>query len=291
MATVSNHQFSFRSSLTGLHKKFFNFAKKLVQPSRLWTVETVGVSIGTISSAIGLCMAASYNPATSPAAGLIHGAILFSCAVVSPFLYKQFVSVPFIQQEMQLAVQNSKKNRLSMLVIRAKENQLKREFTSYSDLEHLQNASKKYSIDVMEAGSEMEWRSAMASNQKQYDRIDLIVHSNNEELQLSHDFDLNADSKDLLQWFNRHIKKEGILSLNCCSAAEGVDNVAKTLSRACPHAVVRASQQDINQDQIVYNRDGFPTYWKGIKDITRRYRNGVLIRHKKIAKKTILQNS
>lgn len=172
-----------------------------------------------------------------------------------------------------------------MLMLRAREG-WGNEFINYVELDYFQKVSKKYSIDVIEIGSEAEWQAFMQSNQKKYDRIDIVSHGNQEEIELSSEIDLSADSKVTLQWLSDRIKEGGIMALNCCNSAEGEENIARTISRACPHALVRGSPEKIDSVHgIHYNQDGIPSYTNGVlckaKNITRIYRNGVLLRHRR----------
>ncbi len=265
------------SGLLALHGKSVQFLGKCLHPRNISIFEISTIVVSSLS----LASLFQANGSLLSSAFLYGGALVAGC--VASVMYKRTISSPSILAQIKNTVRISKKNRLTMLLFREQEEKAN---ASYMELDYVQKASKKYSIDLIDGDSPLPWDRHCPYTDRIYDRIDIVAHGDNESIEMSPDFDLTANSDQALKWFSGHIKKGGVLSLNCCSVAEGEENIARTISRVCPEATVRGPSQIIDVTlSLNCNQSGFPTYTDlslcKKKNITRIYRNGNRIQRKR----------
>ena len=267
---------SISSIVHNLHSKAVGFWRNCLTPRQFYLGEAAALDAVILSSAAILARAVDYIPSwTSP----FHGCLVIAGCVSAHLAYRHWILVPSIRKQIQKAVLASKGKTSSMLVIRGKEN-TSTDFISYSALDFFQKSSKNYSIDLITPNSQLPWDGNWIH--KKYDRIDITAHGTNKSIEITSACKLSKDSKKEIQWIASHIKKGGVIALNCCSAAEGAENIARALSRSCPQVSVRGPEAAIDGDFCIdYSRDGIPNYSDGAlcrkKNITRTYVNGTLV--------------
>ncbi len=275
MAVISDKRFSIHSTLLDLHGKAIRFFSKYVPARRLETVQKATICIGTALFSMGAMWNAPYNPLMSFKSGFIHLEIIFGAVVYSCEVYRRCIAIPFILKEMKKAVAASKGHSHSMLMVHSEDDWSKLSVDNYNELDYFQNSAKNYSIDQIEVETQSKW---MNETQGKYDRIDIVAHANRQKMRLAPQLFISENSKEFLKWISGRIQKGGTITLKGCSAAEGEENFARVLSRACPESYVRAATEIIDITQgIHYNQEGIATFMDGSRNITRVYQNGRLV--------------
>lgn len=190
-----------------------------------------------------------------------------------------------IETNITSIAERSKKNRdLSLLVIRSTVDP-NGSLSNHSTLKRYEQFAKKYSIDLISGTSKKIVQSLMASNDKQYDMILIEGHGDSKSIYLAEGYSLTKKSTATLNWIDRHIKPGGSVVIEACNAAEGPDNITRTISAACRGVRVYAAAKTVSStDGIEYDDRYIPTFTSNSDSLTapkinstRRYENGYLL--------------
>jgi len=171
-------------------------------------------------------------------------------------------------------------------------------YISQAEVSRVKELAKSHSIELLTGSDKSEINQNMEQIKTQYDKIVIKAHANPEWLRLAEGLVLTKNSKKTMGWFRDHVKPGGAIILEACSAAKGVDNIAREISFACPEAYVYGSDSDIEHiSGLTYDQDCIPTFYDYVppknenedlddylirtanykRDSTRVYKNGELL--------------
>jgi hypothetical protein len=183
----------------------------------------------------------------------------------------------FINQEIEKFADSSKpKSRLALLFRPSTDRT--GALIQHAEIPLLQKATEYHSINVISGSSKSQMNERMASDQNKYDKIIFRNHGNRDCLVLGDQVILKSTSKKTLEWLSEHTQAGAIISIEGCCAGKGEENIARAISRACPHATVYASSETVDaEDGVIYDKDGIPFFSYFGANTTRKYQNGELI--------------
>lgn len=142
-------------------------------------------------------------------------------------------------------------------------------FSSPFDVFNLQRLNQSHQIHFLDGNQEI-------SPHTQYDTIVIQAHGTPDRLYLGPKGMYTKESTDFFQQLSRAAKPGGIISLEACSGGRGQENIAKEISKACPHSTVYAMTEDCGSRDIHYTAEGIPSFIDHTGNLTRVYRNGSL---------------
>lgn len=272
------------------YERAVHFAQKYISPSTLEKVESSLIhGTACVPFVMGALSQVSNNNdsnefgAPSLSQMCAGTAIIFGGMAAGMLAIMEFnkrVKTPYVKHEIKRAIENSKDSPKTKLIFQTAIDPLG-SFSTHVEVSRYQQLAKTHKINVLSSEKDSILTIRMKQNKEKYDMIVIKGHSDSENIALTRNFYLKSHSSKNMKWFNDHIKDGGIIALECCSAGNGMENVARELSKACPNAYLYASSEDIDVvDGIQYDKDGNPTFNNGIcckgKDKTRLYRSGRL---------------
>jgi hypothetical protein len=218
---------------------------------------------------------------TNSLMGVVAGAFLLAATSLAINI------APLAPSKVRQVVQESPsgtKDR-SMLVFSTSHDPIQASNTFIPDLRRF---THHFAVDLLEGEDKQSIKSQMSSNNKKYNTIVVHAHSNEHTIILARDTYLTRNSKSSLQWFRDHVQDGGHIVLHCCNAGRGDDNIARELSKACPHVTVYATGAYLNGlIGVEYTDDAIPSFNDGGiasngmlckgSDSTRIYRAGELV--------------
>jgi len=282
--SVQNH-----TSSPGCYARAVDFAQRYISPNVLEKVESSLVHATTcVPFIMGALSQVSNdtdsNEFSAPSLSQMctGTAIVVGGMAVGMMAIMQFnkrIKTPFVKHEIKKAIESSKDSPKTMLVFHTSLDPFGA-FSTHVEVSRYRQLAKTHSIDVISSASGSIVDKRMDLNKEKYDIIIIKCHADSEVIALTKDAYLTAKSPRM-KWFKDHLKEGGIITLECCKAGKGEENIARKLSRACPQALVYASSDDIDViDGIQYDKDGNPSFNNGIcckgKDTTRIYHKGNL---------------
>jgi hypothetical protein len=178
-------------------------------------------------------------------------------------------------EEMETA---SKSNKQSALVFRPSSDSIGALILQHSEIPHLQKSTKNHALKVLFCSTGAQLREQIDADTTKYHKVIFRTHANSSDLWLGESIVLTKNSSKMLTWLRNHIEDDAIISIEGCCAAEGEENIARDISRACPQARVYASQKDTTPyDTTTYDEQGIPRFSDKLKSTTRAYQNGAEI--------------
>jgi hypothetical protein len=184
----------------------------------------------------------------------------------------------FIAEEISTLVKASETNDKSALLIRPATDQ-RETFTFHTEPSVIQQSTKNHKIRHISVSSAKQMREEMNSDTSTYDKVILRSHANSDFLKVGERVHLTKRSKNTLSWLKNHTKEGAIISIEGCGAAKGEENIAREISRACPHATIYASEDTTDSIRsTTYNEQGVPSFnLFGVMDTTRVYKDGTMV--------------
>lgn len=272
------------SSITNT-QNYTNLTKQHVSAKTLTTLEVLSSLVATVASIASLSYLVIDSVITSiPLSNtkILGGLAMFGVTLLSLRRLKN-IKPKLEQQALRTLTEASKTNHQSMLIFQSSSDHngafqvgIPKKFNLF------QRLAERYSIKILEITSKAQLQSEMGKNSTQYDRILFRAHGGPEGMRLAASTFLTQNSQRAFAWLNDHIKDNGIIELVSCSTGKGTENIARTISRACPKATVYAPGDQLHIMGINYDESLMPSFndyspfGKG-KDITRVYKNGDLI--------------
>ncbi len=278
--TISNFSYSLYSSAMSCAKRYIEPSRIEEMEKRLASLAVRGTALVTpiialiplltsMSAAPDLPCLAEHGPLSRFSPTLfILGAVGVGLAVAFPRLQKmdqqlkkwiQPYKEKFINEEIAVLVEKSSSNDKLALVFRAP-NDKTRAFTTHHEISALQKSTKGHKVTLISGCDETEIGTQMAQAKDIYHRVIIRAHGDNTEILIGDKFRLTRRSTNILNWLKEHTHKGADILIESCEAAKGEQNIARDISRACPHATVYAAKTSTGTDSITYDDEGIPSF-------------------------------
>jgi hypothetical protein len=279
-----------------------NLAKRCMTPSRIDRIEkglaSLAIGVATVSALVISAICLPVTPPDLPclpedkpsnlpliAIGIAAPIILYAANKGSQMLdamNKRLAEKLFpyknrlIDEEIERFTEASKIHEKIALVFRPAQDKTG-SLLLHTEIPSLQKSTKDHAVSLIAGTSKAQMDERMAQDLNKYDKIIFRSHANSDRLALGHQVLLKKTAKKTLQWVSDHAKDGAIISIEGCLAGKGEENIARDISRACPHATVYASHGVVQPDEIAYDKDGIPSFNCLGLDTTRIYQNGKLL--------------
>lgn len=257
------------------YQNLSNFAKQHISASNLDLIEVATSVAG--SGALGYL--GSSLVLSNP---ILSAVSLVGCAVAGCYLFHKFLKGPAIEREIESIVKGSKDDTKPTSLFIHTKNDFNGACTDcHAVVEPYRTGAQGFSLDRIRG---LDYEERIKVQGKKYDIILLSAHASPFSISMDGDglfFGFHAGRKKQIDFLASRVKVGGKIILDCCSTAQGDDNIAQSISKSIPDATVYGSSTSVHAlFGSQYAPDMTPTFKGGIfcqRNTTRAYKNGASI--------------